>query len=368
MRIVLATDFPVHCLPGMKTGPPGHHATWLAVLAKALDKHTDEFDLHWVTCSKDIAKETTLRAWNQCFHLLPRWKLSFEILTSFRRERSLIANKVAELRPDLFHAWGTEQGYALAATDFAGPAVLSMQGVLSACCSAAPMPLLTRIQAWRERQTLPRLKRITIESQWGCEQIQGLAPDAYIHLIEYGVDPACFTMSRRPDEAPLALAVGFLSPLKGSDTLLAAFSDQRLAGIRLVVLGSIPTGFRGDLPPNIKLLGHRPVAEVREWMARAWCLVHPTRADTSPNSVKEARVIGLPVVTTPNGGQTKYVNHGKSGFIHAAGDIEGLIEGVLSITRDSQTSLRMGAFGQTECRTALDPSRAASNLIERYRD
>jgi glycosyltransferase involved in cell wall biosynthesis len=101
-------------------------------------------------------------------------------------------------------------------------------------------------------------------------------------------------------------------------------------------------------------------------MAKAWCLVHPTRADTSPNCVKEARVIGLPVVTTTEGGQTQYVEHGKSGFIHQPGDVEGLIQGVLTVTRDWETSLAMGAHGQAECRAKLHPTRTATRLLELY--
>jgi len=39
----------------------------------------------------------------------------------------------------------------------------------------------------------------------------------------------------------------------------------------------------------------------------AWCSVLLTRADTSPNSVKEARVVGLPAVTFQHGGQAGYI-------------------------------------------------------------
>jgi glycosyltransferase involved in cell wall biosynthesis len=159
-----------------------------------------------------------------------------------------------------------------------------------------------------------------------------------------------------------------LSVLKGVDTLLEAFSDPRLRHVDLVVLGTgDPALTRRPLPPNIRLLGHRPPAEVRQWMAQACCLVHPTRADTSPNCVKEARVIGLPVVTTPNGGQTQYVAHLKSGFIHPAGDVAGLIQGVLAVSESQETSLKMGSTGQAECRAKLTPAATAKRLLEIYR-
>jgi hypothetical protein len=78
-------------------------------------------------------------------------------------------------------------------------------------------------------------------------------------------------------------------------------------------------------------------------------------------------VIGLPVVTTPDGGQTQYVEHGKSGFIHPAGDVVGLIEGVLALTGDLETNLAAGAHGQTACRAALAPEKTMTRLLEIYR-
>jgi glycosyltransferase involved in cell wall biosynthesis len=123
---------------------------------------------------------------------------------------------------------------------------------------------------------------------------------------------------------------------------------------------------RNHHPPHIHFHGHCPRADVLQALSQASCLVHPTRADTSPNCVKEARVIGLPVVTTPCGGQTQYVEHGKSGIIHPAGDVGALIDGVLTITRDAQTSLRMGAHGQAACREKLHPSATAKRLLEIY--
>lgn len=423
MRIALLADFPVHTLPGFEDRPSGHHATWLPPLARELARHASDYDFHWITCTKEISQPTTAQAWNQIFHLLPRGKLSLEMLTGFRRERRLISRLLDDLKPDLVHAWGTEQGYGYAAIDFPGPSILSLQGILQAYCKAAAMPWLTRLQATHEARVLRQAKHLTVESPWGKSQLQPLAPHATIDLLEYGADPACFEIprslspipvspnqqstihnhqssispppssSKSADRAgsalpssptspfqhfsvsasqhlpppPLALFVGSLSVLKGVDTLLDAFSDPRLRHVDLVVLGTgDPALTRRTLPPNIHLLGHRPPAEVREWMAQACCLVHPTRADTSPNCVKEARVIGLPVVTTPNGGQTQYVEHGTSGFIHPAGDIEGLIQGVLAITKSLETSLKMGGNGQAECRAALTPAATAARLLEIY--
>jgi glycosyltransferase involved in cell wall biosynthesis len=51
-------------------------------------------------------------------------------------------------------------------------------------------------------------------------------------------------------------------------------------------------------------------------------LLFPTRADTSPNSVKEAVVAGVPVVASAVGGITDYVFSGRNGILFAPGNVE----------------------------------------------
>ena len=66
--------------------------------------------------------------------------------------------------------------------------------------------------------------------------------------------------------------------------------------------------------PSIEVLGMLKTNDVQAQMSKAWALVTPTRADTSPNVVKEARVIGLPIIGSPNGGHAEYIDHGNDGF------------------------------------------------------
>ncbi|MEP2777073.1 MAG: glycosyltransferase family 4 protein [Luteolibacter sp.] len=288
------------------------------------------------------------------------------MLTGFRRERGKIRRLVKKLKPDLIHAWGTESGYAMAALDSPIPKLLSMQGILSHYCETAPHPFFTRIQARAERRDLPKFRDITVESPWGIEQVRRRAPHAHLHHVEYGVDPALFEIERAPADKPIALFVGTLNTLKGVDTLLTAFQHPSLAHVELRLLGDGP--LRDSVSaPNITFLGYRSHEEVISEMRRAWCLVHPTLADTSPNCVKEARVLGLPVVTTPNGGQTQYVTHRQSGWIHEAGASDPLIEGVRFLTMDRQSSISYGEHGKTDCRTALSAVTCADRFTSLYR-
>lgn len=362
MKILIPATFPTHVLPGLEHGgESGHHATWLPPLAAALEAHAHKHDIHWVTFTKETSEAQTVSLYGQTFHLLPRGSLAIQILTSFRRERAAICKVVNALNPDLVHVWGTEQGYAMAAADCEWPWLLSMQGILQSICERASQHPLLRWQSRSEKRVLAKARHITVESTWAEQETRRFAPVARIDHLAYGVSAEWFHVDRKPDATPLALFVGTLSESKGVDTLLDAFHDPRLSHMKLVMLGDGP--LRRDSNERMQFLGYVNPHEVRQWMQRAWLLVHPTRADACPNSVKEARVMGLPVVTTTEGGQVDWVVQGKSGILHAPGDREALIRGVLELTEALEKNRDAGEFDRERCRGMADATQVAERLV-----
>ena len=87
---------------------------------------------------------------------------------------------------------------------------------------------------------------------------------------------------------------------------------------------SAPTWERVEFKHH--LLPHEVAAE----LATPTMLLMPTRADTSPNAVKEAVVAGLPVVAASVGGIPDYVKHGKNGLLFPPGDLEAFIQAIRS--------------------------------------
>ena len=367
-RVVLLGAFPVQNLPESGVTGLGYHSTWLERVAASLSR-VDFYDVHWITFSKAASSKVSFQALNQTFHVFPRKWMSLQIVSKFVLERMRLKSLLKELDPDIVHSWGTEDAYGLAAVDWAGTSFISMQGILKVCCDTAPQHWLLKAQERNERTVFKKGKFFTIESSWGMQKMREAGVTVPIKRVEYGVGEDCFAVERAPTAKPTCLFVGTLYELKGVDTLLKAFADPRLEGIDLVLLGSGRLRIPDDeCPPNIRFLGHLPQEEVRSWMSKAWSLVHPTLADTSPNCVKEARVIGLPVVTTPCGGQTQYVEHGASGWIHEPGDIEGLIEGVLKVTESQERSLEMGEAGREACRAELRPEKTVQAFDLIYKE
>ena len=105
---------------------------------------------------------------------------------------------------------------------------------------------------------------------------------------------------------------------------------------------------------------------MRELLAETWCLVHPSLADTCPNIVKEARVMGIPAIVTTECGAKQYIVHEKSGYIIPCDNDLALADAVLKITKTAETSLSMGAYDQERCRKALSADTMYYTLVQLY--
>jgi glycosyltransferase involved in cell wall biosynthesis len=308
-----------------QTPPAGHYATWLPPLAEA-NAQPDGIERIWITLSEEISRRTEFTYCDQAFIVLPT-RREGRASSLYKADRAAIAGVLKEIQPDLVHGWGTEDVYALAAATSGFPFVISMQGILTHYLFHARTDFRTLFQAVLEFFILRKTTALTCESRWAKAIMRHRAPRAKITCVEYGVHRDFYDAAWQPDSnRPAALFVGSLVARKGIQDVLQAFQSPLLKDTELWIVGSGPLDHREGSPPNVKWLGRLNRSQLIAKMSKAWCLVLPTRADTSPNVVKEARVIGLPVVTTPCGGQSDYIRDGQNGFLVAPGDIPTLTD------------------------------------------
>jgi glycosyltransferase involved in cell wall biosynthesis len=276
-----------------------------------------------------------------------------------------------EIQADLVHGWGTEDVYGLAAALSGRPNIVSMQGILSYYALKNRMPARSYLQAILELFILWKAEKVTTESQWGRNVVLRRNPFAKVELIEYGVQQVFFQTKWQPEETkPFSLFVGGISPRKGIQDLVRAFRDPKLSGSELVVIGGGEGGWSENIqksaPTNICWLGRKTAEETAEYMSKAWCLLLPTRADTSPNVVKEARVIGLPVITTRNGGQASYVRDGKDGYFVECGEVNGLIQKIGKVLGCFAKANELGDHGKKSFRELFNPKRTGDGFMKMY--
>lgn len=363
-KIVIMGSFPIWLLEKDIPTPKGHYAVWLMAMHEML-KSVSEYELHWICACKGISRAREIQHGNQMFHVLPVGSLEFASRTHYVWDRFRIRRILNRVKPDVVHAWGTENRWAVSACDFPGKKILSVQGALTAYHQRCPGSKFMQRQAAMEPRLLPQFDLITTESPWCKSRCSELSPLSKIVEWEYAVDDCFFHLQRVLSPEPTCLLAGSDSPLKNVDTAVAAFSHPSLSHVTLLLAGT-DAERRPNLPTNIKALGRVSRQRMAELFSSAWVLVHPSLADTGPTIVKEARVSGAAVVLSTECGSAQYVESGKSGYIIAPRDVEALREAVLKTTADAETAERMGAWKQDECRRLLSKETMLNRLMEIY--
>lgn len=369
-KIAILADFPLNSLPASPFPPAsGHYATWLPQLAVVFQGQND-FEFHWLTLDSSVTQETTIRAWNQDFHILPSWKRG-RAATLFWADRRRIRKKLKEIRPNLVHGWGTENIWGWATLEFPGPQLFSVQGLLGLYGKVGRQGLRDRWMALIERRVLHKVQTITTESPWAREHIETQTGREDIHLVEYGVAERFFEAEPSPDRKnPYAIMVGTADYRKGIDLAVKLFARPGLQDFSLKVVGGVSSF--GELckkrsTGNVEWLGRKSQNQIIDLLARARCLILPSRADVCANVVKEARVMGLPVVASPHGGHTQYIQHGRNGFVCPLESADSWEKALLQIFLNPQASVSMGKFMREEQRQMLRAEKTAEGFLEIYR-
>jgi len=332
----------------------------------------EEVEIHWLTGSELVAKSESHEELNQTFHVYPIPRKN-RASSLYRPDRSPIHKILRRIKPDLVHAWGTEDACGFAGVMSGFPCLLSMQGIHTHLIRHGLHHPRVYFQALLEAYCLARAGWVTVESEWGKQKIQAFRRGKPVEIVEYGVHPRFFEATWSPtSQPPTFVFVGTVCPQKGIEDCLAAFRDPRLAQVRLEVVGSGHPRYLASLkresPPNVRWLGRQPPEKVVSTLEKSSALILPTRADTSPNVVKEARVVGLPVITSPQGGQTSYIRDGEDGFLVPCRAIAQLTSAIAQLSENPRMVFSMGEAGKRRYREQLRAETTAKAFLKVYRN
>lgn len=372
MRVALLNNFPVWSLPqaGADFLSQRHANSWLVELPEAFGGISG-LETHWITLCDLIHQERRFEHQGNHFWVLPARKKG-RASTLYWRDRRTLQEKIRHIRPDLVHGWGSEDVFGWAAVRSGYPHLLSMQGILTNLVHHGRLPLRTMVQAVLEWHILKKAATVSVESEWGRQKIRKIRGTKPTYLVEYGVQKIFFETAWRPKPtAPRCLFVGTLNEQKGIQDLTEAFRDPRLRDFELRVIGEgeprWTQALQANASANVKWLGRKHPRDVAAEMAESWCLALPTRADTSPNVVKEARVVGLPVVTTFSGGQAAYVKSGEDGYLCAPGAVDDLANKIQGFLENFQKTVHAGDIGRERYREIFRPAKTTASFYEIYR-
>ncbi len=174
---------------------------------------------------------------------------------------------------------------------------------------------------------------ITGSSAFSLQRLSALGcPEAKLHRLPMGVDPARFPFRRRtlvPPEPVRILVVARLIPIKGVNVAIDAICElrKRCANVQLDIVGDGP--LRGELEQQASALGlkgivrfHGPLAaqEIQRLSDLAHIFMHTCVTIDGDQEgqglvLQEAQAAGLPVVATRHGAFPEGVLEGKSALL-----------------------------------------------------
>ena len=329
LKVAWITFFPVEWLPEapdeIRSLPKGHPASWQRVLLRELQKDPS-IELHIFAIRKSFPNNTTFSSGNATFYCL-KAPGSLRAPTLFWIDTWILRPYMRRIQPDVVHAWGTEQGAGMVASRLGFPFVVTMQGILSWLGERVRLNRYEKLMSFLEGWVLPKAPRITVEAKFAVEYIRSKWGNRNTEQIEHAPDPVFSETERRNNGKPLRfLAMGGINELKGADLLLRCLANlSKSLAFELVCIGTSQTRLLKELQcqlpkeffARVEFKSGLSAGEVAKEMSDATMLLYPTRGDTSPNSVKEAVVHGIPVVASRVGGIPDYVHESKNGVLFA---------------------------------------------------
>ena len=243
----------------------------------------------------------------------------FRSTTLFYFDARRISTYVRKLKPDLVHAHGTEDAYALAAQATGLPCVLTVQGCYFIINRELPPRLFSRgrVIQGTEWLALRRAKHVVAKSSYVNNELKKEFPHLCLHEIPNTFDPRLLGISIHGPRRMGHLAfVGTIVERKGVHILRQALEiirseySESFLKIHLHIFGDRPDALAGSYEGREKqalgdLLGKRLILhqtiqapQLAQELSTIPVLVAPSLEEMFGNQVIEAIMVGTwPIVT-----------------------------------------------------------------------
>lgn len=235
---------------------------------------------------------------------------------------------------------------------------------------------------WLSRQ-LSRVSRFIVPVSRDIERIvldREHIPARKVQLVVNGADPEYYSPGPSPfrqsyfGSAVVIGSMGRFSPEKRYTQLVKAFAavKQRVAEARLVLVGDgserahiesvIRSCGRGD---SVLLPGM--TKQSVEWLRAMDVFCLASEQEGTSRTLVEAGLCGVPAVVTCVGGNSEIVEDGKTGFVVAPDDFEGLVQRLVQLGRDEALRITMGRAARERMIARYSLQQMVKSYQELYR-
>jgi glycosyltransferase involved in cell wall biosynthesis len=299
-----------------------------------------------------------------------------------KEETDYYLRVIDDFKPDIIHVFGTEQSFGLLSLRTKIPLVIHIQGILNPYLNAFFPPGTTGldylihlgfIEAIKKFRILNFFKRNTKRelrilsngryfmgrTNWDRSISSLYSPNSdYFYCSEILRDAF---YSAKPWEYSKKLKIVLISTIskvdyKGYDLILKtakllknisnAIFEWRVFGIqdftfwesKLKIIAS-------DV--NVLPMGIGSSEDLIAAIVSSDIYIHPSYIDNSPNSVCEAQLLGIPIISTNVGGVSSLILDNETGMLVPANDPNFLAFTLLDLYKDSTKMEQLGRSGRT---------------------
>lgn len=316
MRIVHLCNLPLSPEHPDHGRNPFHPGRWVLNLAIAQRQHADidaRLVMHVPGSRRDLRME------------IEGVPVHYVAAPDKLRSTTLFIPDVLRLRkavlaegPDLVHAHGTEDAYALGAQACGKPCVITAQGCFFIINRELPHRLISRerVVQFTEWLAFKRAKHVIAKSGYVRDELARAFPNLAIHEIPNTVDPRLLEIPVDGERVAGSLAfVGTVVPRKGMHLVIDALAlikrdhPETFTKIKFSVFGDRP-GHESDYEAACKkrlrdLLGGKvtfhgtiPAIEVAEALSHTEVLVAPSLEEMFGNQFIEAVAVGADAIVS----------------------------------------------------------------------
>ncbi len=406
----------------------GNKEGWLTGLLEQVVRHggpssddtadTEKKDLELGICFPVAADSGPVRGKTEDFSYFGFYEDTVHCERYDSALESQLADILREFQPDIVHCFGTEYPHTLAMSRVCGENTKLLIGIQGLCSRIAdaymadlpeniqkrylPRDLLKRDNLMRqqrkfarrgqfETEALRNAAHVTGRTDWDREAAARINPKAEYHFMNETLRPEFYDgrwSLENCEKHTVFLSQGNY-PLKGLHYLLWALPEilERYPDTRVYVAGDQITRYRTlkeklkigsygkyclDLMRQYKItekvcfLGRMSGVRMKERYLRSHVFLSPSALENSPNSVCEAMILGMPVISSAVGGVPSLLRDGEEGILYTRGDTSALAAAVIRIFDEDDRAVALGSRARERALRVHDPETNYRRLLEIY--
>ena len=323
-----------------------------------------------------------------------------------------------EYDPDIIHIFGTEFGHTLAMTrvnEKKERIIIGMQGVLAICAQRyeanLPKHIVNRytfrdlikrdnikdgkhkfmIRAKFEEEALNNVTHVLGRTSFDYEETLKINPNRKYYKLNETLREVFY--QKRWDISTMERYTIFISqgdyPLKGLHFILQAlpeilrrYPDTKLyiAGNQIIpqksLMGRIKISSYGKyikklihinfLKQHVYFLGSLNAEEMCAQFQKSHVFVCPSVIENSPNSLGEAMLLGMPVVSSKVGGVPDMITNREDGILVESGNVSAFSKAIKDVFAKDELAIQMGLKAHMKAVSLYNREENFNRLLEIY--